>query len=208
MSSTKWFDSELQDVVAEVKRYMVKVGSSQAGSGTGLVWDPEGFIITNHHVITYGPPEVLFSDGRRYPAEVAATNSHWDLALLKIPGSGFNAAKPISAGMLQVGELVFAMGHPLGEPDVITAGIVSGLSTQVSENARELIQTDALLLPGNSGGPLVNASGEVVGINTMVVAGGQGLVVPAWVVEDFAQGYIGVDGNGGLRQHSIEEQFI
>jgi S1-C subfamily serine protease len=90
----------------------------------------------------------------------------------------------------RVGELVFALGYPLGDPEAISTGIVSG-SLRYGENGRtrELIRTDALLLPGNSGGPLLNTSGEVVGINTLAAFGGQGWAVPAWVVELFVAAY-------------------
>jgi serine protease Do len=197
----------LSPLLQLVRGSLVRVLAARSASGAGTVWHSDGWIVSNAHVLSNGAPTVELDDGRQFPARLIAVNSTWDLALLSIPAGGLPAAEPLGSGTVEVGELVVALGHPLGDPGVCTAGIVSGRATLESDSGRrrELIRTDALLLPGNSGGPLINCSGKVVGINTMVTAGGQGLVVPAWVVQEFVQGYIGA---GGLRQRSLEEQFL
>jgi serine protease Do len=194
-------------LIETAKHSLVKVTTARSGAGAGLIWHSDGFVVTNAHVAAHGAPEVHLWDHRRFSSEVVATNSRWDLALLAVPCTGLPAAPSLDKRAVQVGELVFALGHPLGEVGVVTAGIISGLTTQISDDGSEMIQTDALLLPGNSGGPLINASGEVVGINALVTMGGQGLVVPAWVVQDFVQGYIGSPVKAGQRL-SVEEQFL
>jgi S1-C subfamily serine protease len=197
----------LSPLLEGIRGCLVRVLTARSASGAGTVWHPDGWIVSNAHVLTNGAPTVELADSRRFPARVIATNSTWDLALLSIPASGLPAAEPLASASVEVGELVMALGHPLGDLGVCTAGIVSGRAILQSGSGRrrELIRTDALLLPGNSGGPLINCSGEVVGINTMVMPGGQGLVVPAWVVQDFVQGYIGA---GGPKQRSLEEEFL
>ena len=188
---------------------LVRVTTNRAGVGAGLIWDADGLIVTNAHVLQDGNLKVHLADNRQCSAEVIATNSIWDLALLSIPWKDLPAADPLSSGEVVVGEIVLALGHPLGEPGVLTFGIVSGRMVLVSEDgiSRELIRTDALLLPGNSGGPLFNSSGPVVGVSTMVISGGQGLVVPSWVVQEFVQAYSGSTCTGG-KQRSLEEQFL
>jgi serine protease Do len=193
MKAAKGFAEELQRLAELIRPSLVQVRTTRSrGAGAGLIWRPDGLVVTNAHVAGRGPLEVALSDGRRIPGRVVAGSEELDLALVELPARGLPAVRVAGGRQAQVGELVFALGYPLGDPEAVSSGIVSGLLRFVERGRpRELIRTDALLLPGNSGGPLVNASAEVVGINTMVAFGGQGLVIPAWVVEEFVAGQRG-----------------
>jgi S1-C subfamily serine protease len=149
----------------------VRVGSS---GGSGFAVDDEGHIITNNHVVSSGGSvTVVGPDGRRLPAEVVGRDPGSDIAVLRVdPPSGPRPLPLAQPGSTRVGEPVLAVGSPLGLSGTVTAGIVSALDREVrlgnSGARRNAIQTDASINPGNSGGPLVNARGEVVGVNTAI----------------------------------------
>jgi S1-C subfamily serine protease len=156
------------------------------GAGTGVAITPDGFMLTSAHVVTgsrHGTAS--FTDGRELELEVVGTDRLSDLAVVRARGSGLSAAVLGDADVLKVGQLVVAIGNPLGLSGSVTAGVVSGLgrslptragsATRIVEN---VIQTDAALNPGNSGGALADSRGQVVGINTAVAGIGLGLAVP------------------------------
>jgi putative serine protease PepD len=150
----------------------VRTGSGRA-SGSGFVFDDRGHIVTNNHVVGGGGAvSVVGSDGRRLTAEVVGTDPSNDIAVLRVTPSA--ALQPLGRADLsatRVGEPVLAVGSPLGLSGTVTAGIISALDRQVrlGGSARQTaVQTDASINPGNSGGPLVNARGEVVGVNTAI----------------------------------------
>src|SRR5512146_3231788 len=124
---------------------------------------------------------VRLSSGEDYPAKVLALHPEVDLAILKVDAQGLPVALVADSRDLKVGQLVFAVGHPWGQPGVVTLGVISAFIKAVTRQDKEvpLIRSDALLAPGNSGGPLVNAAGGVVGINTMIVGGDQGVSIPS-----------------------------
>lgn len=190
---------DVPDVVAKVAPAVVTVinrlsasGMGQGigtGSGSGAVISPDGYIITNHHVIEGNTSlEVIFSDGTQRPAELVGDDPLMDLALVKVSGP-IDAYLPIGdSDALRQGETVIAIGSPLGEfKNSVTVGVVSALNRNLGEGAPEgLIQTDAAINRGNSGGPLLNMRGEIIGINTLVVRGdptasveGLGFAIPA-----------------------------
>ena len=149
------------------------------GIGSGVVVDPSGLIITNRHVVA-GAREVYVTlhDGRRLPAEALGDDPQNDLALLKVQADSLPSAELGDSEQLEVGQLVVAIGNPLGLEATVTAGVVSALNRSLRTPyglMEGLIQTDASINPGNSGGPLVDSEGRVVGINTAVILGAQGI---------------------------------
>lgn len=147
-------------------------GSTGRGSGSGVIISDQGYIITNNHVVSGGNRYyVLFADGTRHEAKLVGTDSLNDIAVLKVDGEVPGAAAIGDSVALQPGETVLAIGSPLGNfRNTVTAGVVSALNRSVPGSGMEgLIQTDAAINSGNSGGPLINLRGEVVGINTLVV---------------------------------------
>lgn len=188
--------ADIPDVVARVDPSVVTVVVAGRGLGSGVVYRTGGIIVTNAHVIAGARQvEVELADGTRVPAQVVAADEDTDLAVLRaerknLPAATFQPVQP------RVGELVMAMGSPLGFQNSVTAGIVSGLGREIPDAAAQggralvdLMQTDAAISPGNSGGALVNARGEIVGINEAYIppsvgAVNLGFAIPAATVID------------------------
>jgi S1-C subfamily serine protease len=150
------------------------------GQGSGVVYTPDGYLLTNSHVIQGASRlSCSFPGGREYEARLVGDDPETDLAVLRLSGSGFEHAQFGRSSSLRVGQLVVAIGNPLGYQATVTAGIVSALGRNLrASTGRQIdsvIQTDAPLNPGNSGGPLVDARALVVGINTAIAGGAQGI---------------------------------
>ena len=177
--------AELAAVVARLRRATVEVRGRgrAAGSGSGVVWRP-GLIVTNAHVATRGSTLVETEDGSVRAARLVASDPRRDLAVLEVDTSGLAAADIAPAGTLRVGALVLAVGNPLGLSGAVTTGIVHALSER--HRRTPLILADVRLLPGNSGGPLGDATGRVVGVNTMIVRG-LAAAIPSDVVDRFVR---------------------
>jgi S1-C subfamily serine protease len=163
------------DLVAVADRVRQGVVSVQAGraSGTGFLIDSQWHILTNHHILEAGSPDVFVTgpDGRRLPADVVGTDPEHDLAVLRVePSAALRALAIGSSSTVRVGELVLAVGSPLGLSGTVTSGIVSAVDrpVRIGGGRQSALQTDASINPGNSGGPLVNARGEVIGVNTAI----------------------------------------
>jgi S1-C subfamily serine protease len=150
------------------------------GSGSGFVISSDGYVVTNHHVIEDAEKiNILFSDGRSLRADLRGADASTDIAVLKIYDNNLKVLTFADSDKLQVGQIAIAIGNPLGLQYSVTAGVVSALGrTLRAKNGRlidDIIQTDAALNPGNSGGPLVNSFGDIIGVNTATIPSAQGL---------------------------------
>ena len=184
---------------------------AQAGTGSGFVFAADGLILTNSHVVEDSTEiDVLLPDGREHRADLIGHDPDTDVAVLKITATDLTAVSFGQSQTLRPGQLVIAIGNPYGFQHSVSAGVVSALGRTLRARSGRLIdqviQTDAALNPGNSGGPLVTSAGQVVGVNTAIIAGGQGLsfavpistvvsVLPALLRDGrVRRGYLGVAG--------------
>lgn len=180
------FTEAIEGLVKRVMPSLVVVRGHRFGAGAGIVWSADGLILTNNHVVGRRTPLVVLSDNREFEAKLIARNKDMDLALLSINAANLSPVVPASVPP-RIGEMVFAFGHPWGERNIVTRGVVSAaLSAQTRNGERfPVIRSDATLAPGNSGGPLVNARGEVIGVNAMIMGGDQSLAIAVSVAREF-----------------------
>lgn len=195
-----------EKTVPGVVSVMVGGASGSSATGSGFAIDDQQHIITNDHILARGgggPVTVEMPDGRQFTAEVVGREPSSDLAVLKVPASAGLSPLPLAKpNSTRVGEPVLAVGSPLGLAGTVTAGIVSALNRQVrlGSGRHTAVQTDASINPGNSGGPLVNARGEVVGVNTAIAtidgsgSIGIGFAIPIDQVQQTADTIIGRGG--------------
>jgi S1-C subfamily serine protease len=200
-----------------------------SGSGSGFVLSPDGFVLTNSHVVN-GAARILVqtADGRSLKADLVGDDPDSDLAVLRIDAPGLRNVRFADSGRVRVGQIAVAIGNPLGYENTVTAGIVSALGrTFPSRTGRlidNVIQTDAALNPGNSGGPLVNSRGEVIGVNTAIIAAAQGICfaigsktaefVASWLIKDgrIRRGHLGLAGQDAAiyeplaRRHKLTQR--
>ncbi len=191
LSVVEQVTQQAASMLERVQRSLVQVVNEPRGAGAGIIWRQDGIILTNHHVVAGngGHMMVRLNSGDTYPAHVLALHAEIDLAILKVDALRLPAALIANSRDLKIGQLVFAVGHPWGQPGVVTLGVVSALYNATTQKGTEIpiIRSDSLLAPGNSGGPLVNAVGGVVGINTMIIGGDQGVSIPSHLAQKFVE---------------------
>lgn len=174
------------DIAERLRRSTVQiVNGADRGRGSGIVWSADGLILTNAHVARTSQAEIELWDGRRFQARVASRDPRRDLATLRIVGAPtLEPAAPGDSTALRPGELVIAIGNPLGFAGALSTGVVHSVGRLPGMGSQSWIRADVQLAPGNSGGPLANAEGRVIGINTAIV-NGLGVAVLAHTALEF-----------------------
>jgi serine protease Do len=180
----------LGEVAERVRRYTVLVQPGGRGSGSGVIWNSDGSIITNAHVASGSRVEVTLWDGREFTAEVSARDPRRDLAALCISATNLAVAMTADSSRVRQGEIAIAVGNPLGFLGAMTMGVIQSVAPLRGLGRRTWLQSDVRLAPGNSGGPLADVHGRVIGINTMV-AGRLALAIPSNEVAQFLLGETG-----------------
>lgn len=183
---------EMSSLAQLVRSYTVALAAKSRGgvqAGSGVIWHPDGLVVTNAHVATRGRYTVTLPTGDRVDGEVIARDRDIDLAAVAIPVRGLHPAPLGEPAALRPGSLTLALGHPLGVANALALGIVHHVVRDDAGDPR-WIAADIQLAPGNSGGPLVDASGRLVGINAMIVSG-LGAAIPVDVVANFLNATVG-----------------
>lgn len=175
------------EVAERLRRSTAQVFSNgRQSGGSGVVWSADGLIVTNAHVARSSRNEVELWDGRRLEARIAKYDPRRDLALLEVTARDLSAAAAGDSNALRPGELAIAIGSPLGFSGALTTGVIHSVGPIAGMGRKNWVRATVRLAPGNSGGPLANANGEVVGINTAIV-NGLGLAVPSREVTAFVR---------------------
>lgn len=212
--------NELAGVVAAASPGVVRVDARHRMPATGIVLSPEGLIITAHHVVQHDEVKIGLADGSQVKASLVGRDPSTDLALLRAEATGLTALEHAAAGEIHVGHLVLALGRP-GKTVQATLGIISALGdawrTSAGGNVDRYIQTDVVMYPGFSGGPLVNANGNVVGLNTSALNQGVSLAIPASTLKRVAdtllahgkvrRGYLGISTQRVHLPENFREQL-
>jgi serine protease Do len=174
----------LGEIAEELRRSTVLIHAGGRGSGSGVIWTSDGTIVTNAHVVGGSNTRVELWDSREFDATVTARDPRHDLATLRISADPLPAASPADSSQLRPGELAIAIGNPMGFVGALTTGVIHAIGPLRGLGPQTWVQASVRLAPGNSGGPLADARGHVIGINTMV-AGRLALAIPSNAVLDF-----------------------
>jgi len=172
------------EIAEQLRRSTVLVQAGGRGAGSGVIWSSDGVVVTNAHVVHGSRVSVQLWDGREFEAAIGSRDPRRDLAQLRIDAADLPAAFAADSSELRPGELAIAIGNPLGFVGALATGVIHAVGPLRGLGRQEWVQADVRLAPGNSGGPLANARGRVVGINTMV-AGRLALAIPSNAVRDF-----------------------
>ena len=172
------------EIAEKLRRSTVVIHARGRGSGSGVIWSSDGTIVTNAHVVRSAQVSLQLWDGREFDATVATRDPRRDLAVLRIDARNLPLALVADSSQVRPGELAIAIGNPLGFVGALTTGVIHAVGPLHGLGSRSWVQADVRLAPGNSGGPLADARGRVIGINTMV-AGRLALAIPSDVVRNF-----------------------
>jgi serine protease Do len=201
------------EIAEKLRRSTVLIHAGGRGSGSGVIWSSGGTIVTNAHVARRTQASLQLWDGREFHATVASRDPHRDLAALRIDATNLPSASAADSSQIRPGELAIAIGNPLGFVGALTTGVIHAVGPLRGLGSQSWVQADVRLAPGNSGGPLADARGRVIGINTMV-AGRLALAIPSNIVRDFlsagpSAAWLGVavhpvwiPGSAASRRHS------
>jgi serine protease Do len=185
MNVSVLLNSALDELLERLRPVLALVRNGRRGAGAGVLAG-DGLVLTNLHVVGRARSlQVVLDDDTPYEARVVASDPRVDLALLQIRANGHVAAV-FSSNTPRPGELVYAFGHPWGQRNVLTGGVLSAVTSVHGRNGVvPILRTDVQLAPGNSGGPLLNAAGEVIGLNAMIFGGDQSVAIPASLILSF-----------------------
>jgi len=188
-------DGEMAALAENAQPTLVQITNGGGGVGAGTIWHPDGLIVTNAHVIAGRHVlNVHLRDGREFPARVLAQDTDHDIAALAIDASGLPTIALGDSKRLRSGEWVVAVGHPWGVTGAVTAGIVVGMGSEWPEmppSGQDWIVVSLRVRPGNSGGPLVDVKGRLIGLNTMMTGPNVGVAVPVHVIKGFLRDALG-----------------
>ncbi len=214
----------VSQAVVQIQTRDRKNQNTPKGMGSGFLISTEGYVVTNSHVVSQGLSWLInLPDGQSFAGELTGQDPATDIAVLRIPNEGRQSLSFADSSLLQVGQMAIAVGNPFGFQYSVTAGVVSALGrTLKSSTGRmidDVIQTDASLNPGNSGGPLLNSKGEVIGVNTAVIRGAQGLCfavssnLASWVASELIlngrvrRGFLGLAGQKVMIHDRLKQQI-
>jgi serine protease Do len=179
------------EIAEQLRRSTVLIRTRSRGGGSGIIWSGDGVIVTNAHVVRGSQAQIQLWDGREFEAAVTSRDPRHDLAVVRINAKNLPAASAADSSKIRAGELAIAIGNPLGFVGALTTGVIHAVGPVRGLGPQPWVQADVRLAPGNSGGPLADARGSVMGINTMV-AGRLALAIPSNAVGDLlAEGPIG-----------------
>ncbi len=196
-------DTGFGEIAENLRRSTVMVQADPRGNGSGVIWSSDGVIITNAHVARRQHLRVQLWDARELDAKLESIDSMRDIAVLRVNARNLPAATPADSSRVRPGELAIAIGNPLGFVGALTTGVVHAVGPLPSLGPQSWVQAGVRLAPGNSGGPLADAAGRVIGINTMV-AGRMALAIPSNAVADFLSGANPNDGWLGVTLYPVQ----
>ena len=179
---------EMAGLADQVLPSLVQIGDGRQNIGAGTIWHSEGLILTNAHVVDHSSLNVTLTDGQEFSARLIARDPQYDLAALVVDANNLPAIEPGSSKALEAGQLVMALGHPFGVIGAASAGVVIGVGSEWQEDpfsGRDWVMVSLNLRPGNSGGPLVDTRGRIVGINTIMNGPEVGVAIPVDVAKHF-----------------------
>ncbi len=188
MGLLQQLNDELSGVISSVQQSVVQIRDGRQSGGAGTIWHSDGLILTNAHVVRRDPVQIALGDGRVLTAQLIARDGERDLAALAVEANGLPVIAPGDSRQLHAGQWVMAVGHPWGVTNAVTGGVVIGVGKKMPELnvfTQDWVVADLHLRPGNSGGPMIDVDGRLIGVNTLMTGPGVGVAVAVDSVKDF-----------------------